>query len=550
MFTTLKKIFLALNRTEQAIFLVAALGSLISFALLAATIVNTSTKVVPGYGGSFTEGFLHQPSFINPVIAKTDIDKALVRLIFSNIGDVASKIEAENGGRAWKVRLKENLFWHDGQKLTSDDIAFTIQKIQDPDSLSPLHENWQGVAVQRLSELELQFNVGTPYAFFEGYLKNLYILPRHLFLDIPVANWRISNFNLKPIGSGPYRFESYEIKSDGFITDYHLKANTKYFSERPFIDRLNIKLFSKKEDLIQAFNLGRIDGLPGVDPEDLDGIKRPYASSSFALPNYYALFLNQSQNIALKEASVREALTLAIDKNEIIQKVFSGQAEVAYGPLPSISPYFNPKLQNASTSIVLANQLLDDEGWILNTSGIREKKIKSATVELAVSITVPDVFFLKETARLIQTQWTKLGVQTTLRELPLDQITDPVIKNREYQVLLFGNILNLGFEPYAFWHSSERFYPGLNLSLYSNKEADRLIETIRQNFDFETRQKEFYEFQDVIASDYPAIFLYSPHYLLITDKDLKGVPGQLINEPADHLRTTPFWYLKTRRILK
>jgi peptide/nickel transport system substrate-binding protein len=119
-------------------------------------------------------------------------------------------------------------------------------------------------------------------------------------------------------------------------------------------------------------------------------------------------------------------------------------------------------------------------------------------------------------------------------------------------MLLFGNVLAPSGDLFSFWHSSERFYPGLNLALYNNKTADKLIENIRQNFDDESRDEEFLEAQELIASEYPAIFLYSPDYLYVVGagKNLQGITPGFIAEPADRFDQVEEWHLKTRRVLR
>jgi len=117
-------------------------------------------------------------------------------------------------------------------------------------------------------------------------------------------------------------------------------------------------------------------------------------------------------------------------------------------------------------------------------------------------------------------------------------------------MILFGNILGHSQDLFSFWHSSERFYPGLNLALYENKTADKLIETIRQNFNDEKRQAELNSLQSLIIMDLPAIFLYSPNYLYVSDKKLFGVEGDLIAFISDRFKGVEKWYVKTVRVFK
>lgn len=550
MLTAIKKIFLAFSKKERILFLFSLGTAAASLIVLSNIVLANISTTLPARGGSYTEGVVGQPSFINPVIASTDADKALVRLIFSPIGEIASKIEREDGGRAWKIRLKDGLVWQDGEAFTADDIIFTIKAIQDPDSRSPLRQSWQGVATQRVSELELQFNLGAPYAFFEDHVRRLSAVPKHLFENVPVANWRISDLNLNPVGNGPYKFESHKIEPQGFIVSYHLKSSPSYSEKEPFISNFYVNFFSSKDALIEAFNAGRVDGIPGTEAEDLSRLKRPYETFDFRLPNYYAVFWNASQNIALKEESVRRALALAVNREDMIANIFSGKADGARGPIPAVSPYFSPELGNETSTMERAAEILDAAGWTVADGGTREKTIKNSAVKLGFTLTVPRVSFLVKTAETLRSAWEKLGISVTIAEKPLDEVTEGAIKNRDYQALLFGNTLNAEFDLYPFWHSSERFYPGGNLSLYSNKEADRLIEAIRQNPDPSVREAQFRSAQAIITSEYPALFLYSPYYIYVAGKNLKGVNPQFIAEPSERFLNVGEWHLKTRRVIQ
>jgi len=200
-----KKLFLSFTTRERIAFIVSSTATVISFFVVAGILIARATTAVPMAGGQFTEGIVGQPEYINPVIADSETDLDLVKLIFSNVPDIADGIQASPDGKTWTVRLKNNLYWQDGQKLTSDDVIFTVQAIQDPDADSPSAQNFAGITVSRVSELEVQFNLASPYAFFDDTLQNLYVIPKHIYADIPPGNWRLSDYNLKPVGSGPYQ---------------------------------------------------------------------------------------------------------------------------------------------------------------------------------------------------------------------------------------------------------------------------------------------------------------------------------------------------------
>jgi len=546
-----KKIFWALSNRERIAFILALVVAISSGTTLAAVFIEKNTLVVPAYGGEYIEGIVGQPAFINPVLAKNESDKSLIRLIFSNITDVAENILSSEDRRTWKVRLKENTLWHDGEKLTSDDIIFTVQRIQDPESQSPASAIWQGIVAQRISEREVQFSLGIPYPLFERtHLKTLYILPKHLFADIPTANWRLSDFNLKPVGSGPYRFESFERGEGGFISFMKLRAvRGEETKQGPYIKRFDIRFFTNRKDAIESYNAGHIDGISGVEPSELGLIRRPYNLIRFKFPSYYAVFLNQTQHLALKDKAVREALSRVIDRAQIGESIFHNLGAEAYGPIPEFALNEDDNAPKR-ISIQEANALLENAGWLIEASNIRAKKIKEGSLTLEFQLTVPDVSFLKDTAEQLKMTWEKIGAKITLKILPPEEVLEKIIKNREYQMLLFGNVLNSTLDPFSFWHSSERFYPGLNLSLYNSKEADKAIEAFRQSANDNERKEKLLEFQQIIAEDIPAIFLYTPDYLYVTTNDLKGVPLEIIGEGAERLNNVEKWYLKTARILK
>jgi len=545
----LKQIFLAFTRREKVSFFAASGAAILSGFILVILGFLQFTEAVPASGGEYSEGFVGQPSFINPVLAASEVDKGLVRLVFSNIRDITEKIEPAEDGRIWKIRLKEKLVWHDNEKLTSDDVVFTIQKIQDPESSSPLATVWQGIAAQRLSELELQLSLINPYAFFPEILNSLYILPRHIFGNIPPANWRLSDFNLRPVGSGPYRFSSFEKRTDGFVAAYRLNS-WKDSGGEVLINNMIFRFFADSDKLIQSFNAGQIDAFSGIEPGNISLISRPYETVPFRLPNYYAVFFNQSKNIALKEAEVREALGIALDKNAIVRNALLGRGAVSFGPIPEEISYFADELKGSTTSLELAAQILEEAGWKLNEDGFREATVQRTAIPLEFALTVPRIGFLASTAEILAEEWKKIGVKVNLEIADTNDIVTNAIRNRGYEALLFGNILSRSFDLFSFWHSSERFHPGLNVALYNSKEADVLIEAIRQNLDEESRREQFRELQLLIDGDHPAIFLYSPHYLYIASRNVRGVLPKLISEPAERFVGAKDWYLRTARVLR
>ncbi len=400
-------------------------------------------------------------------------------------------------------------------------MIFTVQSIQDPDAGSPQNQAWQGVTVNRVSELELQFSLANPYAFFADNLKNLYVLPKHLFANAPPGNWRLSDYNLKPVGSGPYAFVSYEKQADGTISAYHLEAWDDYSGTKPLIQNFDFQFFANDSDLVKSFNAGQINGTGNAAPADLASIKRPYDLFSWRDSSYYAVFFNQSKSLPLQDPAVREALSLATDRNALVANVLGGHGQPEYGPVPDSAPYFVPTV--VSTSLDLASETLTAAGWTPGADGFRAKTIQNTSVPLAVNLTVPQIDSLTETAQDLQNAWQAIGVRVNISPAsPTDLMSDAVrtaTMNRCSSGMSSGRSSDL----YAFWDSSERFSPGLNLAIYSNKKVDSLVEAARGNLNDASRAQQFANAESAIVNDTPAIFLYSPDYLYVTDKSVQGI---------------------------
>ncbi len=557
------KLFKSFSRKELLVLLIAAGVFIISFSLALAEFVAQKTKITAVSGGNYIEGLIGQPSFINPVLASGDVDRDLIKLIFSDLGQLAENYKVENNGKIWRYRLKEGVKWQDGEKITSDDIIFTIETIQNQDVYSPILQNWQGVGVERISEREIEFKLPAAYVFFQNALEDLRPIPKHIFAKIPAANLKLSDYNLNPMGSGPYKILSFKKQSDGFIDSYILERNDDYSDDKPYLKKIKVIFYAGEDEIISAFNNGEIDGFGLANSRNFEKIISPHEIFSFKTLKYYAIFFNHYSHLAFREEDVRMALDLAVNKEELVKNIFSGYATVVSGPLvqnnkseiatgqASIDEA-SPEAEQARYG---ASKILDDNGWLMNEEGVRQKTIGKEVVKMEFSLVVPQIQILVDTAELIKQEWEKIGVRTNISILSLSEINNEIIKTRDYQMIIFGNILGKSPDLYSFWHSSEKFYPGLNLSLYENKTADKLIESIRENFNDDKRFADLEKLQSLIVSDYPAVFLYSPDYLYVGKKkfyrfDSLAPEEKFISFSSDRFNNIEKWYVETTRAFK
>jgi peptide/nickel transport system substrate-binding protein len=246
----------------------------------------------------------------------------------------------------------------------------------------------------------------------------------------------------------------------------------------------------------------------------------------------------------LTDKAVRQALSLAVDKEKIIREVLLGGGNLINSPIPaSFSPY--SLVIDSQYSTTDANYLLEKAGWKKQTDGTRQKSKQL----LEITLTVTDKTESIKTGELIQKAWQEIGVKTNLNIVAANKIQREVIRTRAYDALLLGEVLGADPDPFSFWHSSQVDPPGLNLSGYANRQIDSLIEEARQTNDQAKRVELYQKFQSLLVKDYPAIFLYSPLYTYALQEQIKGFSANSLIIPADRFNNLADWYIKRKKKL-
>jgi len=519
------------------------------------------TTLVAKEGGVLIEGMVGQPTTINPLFAANEIDQSLSSLVYRGllksdgkggiVNDLADSYEKSEDGRRWVVHLKKDVFWHDGTPFTADDVVFTINAIQNPDTRSPYRTAWQGVTVTKISDYTLTFDLKNPYAFFEENLKQK-IIPKHIFGEIPLANIRdLSAYNFEPIGTGPFIYEKFDATKKGYINYYIFNANERFYNGRPFIDSYIIKFYQSETEALKAFEYHQIDLLSSVSTLNLKNINRSHQLYEYSLPQYFAVFLNAIISKPLSDRNVRYALNYATNRKEIIDEVFQGRAEAVEGPILSWMPGYNPNLR-AEYSLDKAKQILVTAGWEdADGDGTVEKILNKNEdpTPLKITLITPSTDFLIQTASLLKKQWKEIGAEVEIKIVEFSDLQNNYLTTRLYDALLYGNIINQKPDLFSFWHSSQKFYPGLNLSLYENASVDRFLEDARLTASDDEYKKDLANIQSSILTDMPAIFLYNPKVLLVALPTLHIENLEKLNISSERYDNVYEWYLKTERIL-
>jgi peptide/nickel transport system substrate-binding protein len=372
------------------------------------------------------------------------------------------------------------------------------------------------------------------------------ILPEHLWIGVPVENLSLVEFNLKPIGSGPFTFEQLTRDQQGNILSYTLARNESYYMRPPYLAHILFRFypdFPTATDAVAARKAQGIAFIPSDLREQAEDIGH-MRIASLHLPQYTALFFNQDKQAILKDGNVRIALALGLDRERLVREVLSGDGAIVDTPiLPGFLGY-NPEVKTRQYEPDEARRVLTDTGWLPDPeTDIRRK----GDTELKLVITTIDQAANRRAAEIIQENWRSIGVNVELNFVDARRIQRDVIKPRDYQVLLFGQIIGADPDPYPFWHSSQEKDPGLNLAIFFNKQIDKVIEQARQTTDEQERTLKYLEFQNLLAEDLPAVFVYSPNYLYGISTKVKGFPLQSIILPQDRFRGVSDWYIKTSR---
>lgn len=521
--------------------------------------------LVPKRGGSFSEGLLGTPLYINPLLSPVnDVDADLTRIVFagllkfdSNLNltpDLAEALpEISSDGKEYTLKLKEQLTWHDGQALTADDVVFTYQLIQNPDFQSPLRLSWNRVEVEKIDERTVKVKTRESTATFITNL-TVGILPKHIWENIGPNSLALSKFNLEPVGSGPYKVSEISRGRDGKIRSVTMRPFDRYHLEGPYLNRLTFKFYQTPDELIDAYH-GREVSAVGYVPFDKslfleeNDRRKQYL---LPLPQYQGIFINRVKNpAALEDVRVRLALAKSVNKRQIIEQVFGGQASDAFGPILPGHLGYHPEIPGADMNIYdpeKAKALLEEAGWIMDEAvGFRkDKEGRIITLSITTSNFPPNVRVAEELKKM----WEGIGVQILLNIETIADLEAKFIRPRSYELLLFAENVGADPDPFPFWHSSQLRDPGVNFSNFSNKTADRLLVEARDNIPADQRAAKYKQFQEIFVGDIPAIFLTRSVFVYNLPSALRGVRLQTITTASERFADINEWYLETKRVRK
>lgn len=510
-----------------------------------------SPQPVPG--GTFNEGIIGSFTNANPLYASGPVDSSVARLVFAGlfkyddrnslVGDLAQSWSVNERGNIYTVTLRPDLVWQDGAPLTSDDVVFTYQMIQNPDAKSTLASSWAGVKVAAVDGRTITFTLPQALSSFPYSMTNG-IVPKHILNGIPPGQLRSASFNtINPVGAGPFKWKTIEVvgtdpeKREERIA---LSPNPNYVGGEPQLDGFVIRAFRDQQMMVNSFNDQELNAVVGFNkvPENMnkDGI-REY---SFSLTSQTMVFFKTSQDI-LSDVKVRKALVLGTNTKDIANNLGYGVKQVD-SPLLKNQVGYNPTSVQLGFDPEAANKLLDEAGWVRGADGFRSKDGRPLTFRL-LSESTPEYAYV---TNKLQGQWRNLGVNA---QFALEQSSEiqTALAFHNYDALLYG--ISVGVDPdvLPYWHSTQadiRSANRLNFSEYKSKIADDGLDGGRTRSDPTLRAIKYKPFLDAWRNDAPAVGLYQPRFLYIARQTIGGLTEHSLNSATDRYSNVQNWMIR------
>ena len=475
---------------------------------------------------TFVESSIGDARRLNPVIANDSASGTINDQIFNGlvkydkdiklIGDLAERWEISNDSKTITFYLRKGVKWHDGAEFTADDCLFTYQKFIDPKVATPYSSSYMDV---------LKAEVVDKYTFRVTYKEpfspaleswSMGMIPKHL-LDGKDIN--TDPFNRHPIGTGPYKFKEW-IAGQKIV----LVANDDYFEGRPNIDQFLYRIIPDSSTMFQELLSGGVD-MMGLNPlqylrkSETRRIRENYQKFRYPANAYTYMGYNLT-NPLFSDIKVRQALSYAINRQNIIDGIILGLGKPCTGPFSYVSWAYNPKAKSYDYNPELASRMLREEGWKdRDSDGILIKNGKPFRFTI---LTNQGNIERIHAAEIIQQNLKAVGIDVSIRVMEWQAFLEQIDK-RSFEAIILG--WGMGRDPdlYDIWHSSKTKKGEYNFIGYKNAEVDRLLVDGRRTFDIEKRKKIYYRIHEILAEEQPYAFLYVPDALPIVHKRFKGI---------------------------
>lgn len=491
----------------------------------------------PVEGGDLILAGTAGPNTFNSYYTTQGSDSAMAGLMFDSLNDIdeegqpvpqlAEDWDISEDGLEITFHLREDVEWHDGKPFTADDVVFTYNIPLSDEYTGPRGSYFSSIdKVEALDEYTVKLTMNEANAQLFVRTTVYPILPKHLLEEVPISELDRHEFNTKnPIGTGPFKFE--EWKQGQYVK---FVANENYYKGRPYLDSITRKEVPDSNAMLAQFKAGEIDML-GVSSEDIPEARAMEEEGTATLLSSPSASYNMIQynlkNPLFEDKKVRQALTHALNREEMVEVVLNGNGEVAHSPGIPFLWAFNEDVPKFEYDPEKAKQLLAEAGWSeTNDEGILiddEGNAFSFTL-----LATPSNETRKQMAEISQQQWKEIGVDMKIQLVEANALLEEIgPPDRDFDATLLGWSVALDPSVTLFFHSDEAEL-GNNRGSYSNPELDKLMEESDQTLDQEKRKELIDEILEIIAEDQPYTFLnYSETYQIYSPKlrDVKLHPS-------------------------
>lgn len=457
------------------------------------------------------------PSRINPLLATDSASATISDLLFNGlvkydkqgkhlIGDLARSYYFENNTTLHFI-LRRNVRWHDGAAFTANDVKFTFELLFDKRLFSPYTQTFRAVAsVEVIDDYHLVVHYKRPY-FKAVEIWSMGMVPKHILEN--EKSIMSSTFNTHPIGTGPYTLSSMVLSQA-----IRLDAFDDYFEHRPYIDTIEYRVVADATTRFLLLKTHKLD-VDSLEPMQLqrqvDKAFFTHYNKAELLAHAYTYVGFNLRRKPFSDKRVRQALNLAINRQEIIDLIFLGHAIPCSGPFLPGSASFNAQVSPALYDPKRAKALLEEAGFT------KEHPLRFELATSNSSTIRPLV------AEIIQQQLARIGVEVKLKILEWQAFLNTVVFPRQFDTVLLGWSLSLQPDPYLLWHSDSDAAGKFNFIGYHNKVVDQQIIAMQQAVNPADIAKYGQKIFANIVADVPYIFLYIPNDIRIYNRQLQPI---------------------------
>ena len=482
----------------------------------------------PAYGDILIEGSIGDASNLIPLLSSDSASHGIAGLIFNGLvkydknlvltGDLAESWEISEDGLTITFYLREKVKWHDGREFTAEDVLFGYKTIIDPKVPTAYAGDFMEVEkAEILDKFTFRVAYKKPFAPALGSWGSMVILPKHLLDGVDITKSPLSRH---PIGTGPYKFKEWKTGEKIVLT-----VNPDYFEGKPYIGGYIYRIIPDPATMFLELKTGGIDQM-GLNPiQFIRQANSPKMEKNFNKYKYLAFaytYLGYNlKNPLFQDKRVRQAITYAIDKEEIIEGVLLGLGETATGPYKPGTWQYNPRVKRFPHDPKKAEELLKAAGWTgIDGDGILTKD--GLPFEFTI-LTNQGNDQRAKSAEIIQRRLKDIGIKVKIRTVEWAAFINEFIDKKDFEAVILGWSLGQDPDIYDIWYSKKTGPKELNFISYGNPRVDKLLEEGRHAFDLKKRKECYFELQEILAEEQPYTFLYVPYSLPIIHSRFRGI---------------------------